>query len=50
MLFSLLEEYELRKAFGVANGYLILIHFVLMAAIVILKIKNRKPIGNLKFS
>jgi hypothetical protein len=47
ILFSLLEEYELRKAFGVANGYLILIHFGLMATIVIWKLRNRKLIGNL---
>jgi len=47
ILFSLLEGYELRKAFGVANGYLILIHFGLMATIVIWKIRNRKLIGNL---
>jgi len=50
ILFSLLEEYELRKAFGVANGYLILIHFGLMAGIVIWKIRKKKTIGNLKFS
>lgn len=50
ILFSFLEGYELRKAFGVANGYLVLIHFGLMAAIVIWKIRNRKSIGNLKFS
>ncbi|MEB2785334.1 hypothetical protein [Algoriphagus persicinus] len=47
VLFSLMESYELRKAFGVANGYLILIQFGIMAGIVIWKIRNRKPIGNL---
>lgn len=47
ILFSLLEGYELRKAFGVANGFLILIQFGLMAGIVIWKISRRKSIGNL---
>ncbi|MEB2780485.1 hypothetical protein U3A58_08775 [Algoriphagus sp. C2-6-M1] len=50
VLFSLMESYELRKIFGVANGYQILVQFGLMAAIVIWKIRNRKLIGNLKFS
>lgn len=35
---SILDEYELRKVLGVANGYLILIQFVLMAGIIIGKI------------
>lgn len=35
---SILGEYELRKVLGVANGYLILIQFVLMAGIIIGKI------------
>jgi hypothetical protein len=48
ILFSLTEGYELRKAFGVGNGYLILIHFGLMAGIIIWKIRNRKHIGILK--
>lgn len=47
ILFSLIEVYEFRKAFGVANGYLILIQFGLMAGIVIWKIRKRKPLGNL---
>lgn len=47
---SLLEVYELRKAFGVANGYLILIHFGLMAGIVIWKVRKKQTTSNLKFS
>lgn len=43
---SLLGEYELRKIFGVANGYLILVQFGLMAAIVFWKIQNREAMGS----
>lgn len=50
ILFSFIEVYEFRKAFGVANGYLILIQFGLMAGIIIWKVRNKKTIGNLKFS
>ncbi|MEB2775366.1 hypothetical protein SYJ56_08605 [Algoriphagus sp. D3-2-R+10] len=43
IFFSLIEAYELRKAFGLANSYVILIQFGLMAAIVIWKIKEKEP-------
>lgn len=35
---TLLDEFALRKVFGLINGYLILIHFGLMAGVVLLKI------------
>lgn len=46
ILFSILEVYELRKIFGIANGYLILIQFGLMAVIIFWKTKKRID-GNL---
>jgi len=39
---SLLGQFELRKIFGVTNGYLILLQFVLMAGIVFFKIFQSK--------
>lgn len=39
---SLLGQFELRKIFGVTNGYLILIQFILMALIILWKIGQRK--------
>ncbi|WP_133556575.1 hypothetical protein [Algoriphagus boseongensis] len=47
ILFGFLEVYELRKIFGIANGYLILIQFGLMAGIVIWKIRKKGGDGNL---
>lgn len=42
ILASLSGEVALRKIFGVANGYLILVHFILMAGIVFWKIRQSK--------
>lgn len=42
ILASVLGEFELRKIFGVANGYLILIQFILMAGVVRWKIQHSK--------
>lgn len=42
ILASMSGEVALRKIFGVANGYLILIHFILMAGIVFWKIRQSK--------
>lgn len=47
IIFSLFEFYELRKFFGVANGYVILIQFGLMAGVVLWKIQQREFTGNL---
>jgi hypothetical protein len=41
---SLMGQFELRKIFGVANGYLILIQFILMALIILWKIGQRKKV------
>ncbi|TNF39134.1 MAG: hypothetical protein EP311_11460 [Cytophagales bacterium] len=46
ILLSILELYELRKFFGVVNGYLILIQFLLMAGIVFWKIRHGQLAGN----
>ena len=42
ILASLLDAMDLRKIFGVANGYLILIQFILMAGVVVWKIRNKE--------
>lgn len=42
ILSGVMGEFELRKSFGVANGYLILIQFILMAGVVMWKIRQRK--------
>ncbi len=50
ILASLLDAMDLRKIFGVTNGYLILIQFILMAGVVVWKIRKarkRKSSGNL---
>jgi hypothetical protein len=47
ILASVLGEFELRQIFGVANGYLILIQFILMAAVVGWKIQHRRSLGKL---
>lgn len=47
ILFSFLEFYELRKIFGLANGFLILIQFGLMAGIVLLKTLKKDSNSNL---
>ncbi|MDX5339375.1 MAG: hypothetical protein LPK25_10125 [Cyclobacteriaceae bacterium] len=41
---SILGEYELRKILGVANGYLILIQFLLMAGIILWKMNQNKKV------
>lgn len=46
---SILGEFQLRQLFGVANGYLILLQFLLMIGVVIWKIRQNKripPVGN----
>jgi hypothetical protein len=42
ILFSLMGEFELRKIFGVANGFAILIQFALMAAILFYKLRKER--------
>ncbi len=45
ILSGVMGEFELRKSFGVANGYLILIQIILMAGVVVWKIRQRKKIA-----
>ena len=42
ILSGILGEFELRKIFGVANGYLILIQFILMAVVLVWKIRQKR--------
>jgi hypothetical protein len=42
VLSSLMGEFELRKIFGISNGFAILIHFALMTAIVAYKIRRER--------
>ena len=42
VLSGILGEFELRKIFGVANGYLILIQFILMAGVLVWKIRQKR--------
>ena len=42
ILSGILGEFELRKIFGVANGYLILIQFILMAGVLVWKIRQKR--------
>lgn len=45
ILSSLLHEFELRKIFGVANGYLILVQLILMTGVVLWKIRHNRKIS-----
>ncbi|MDF2156511.1 hypothetical protein [Algoriphagus sp. CAU 1675] len=43
---SVVGQFEFRKIFGVTNGYLILLHFILMAGIILWKMNQRKKLSS----